>query len=56
VEWLGHECLISAEADGQAFVVRHSGMATNEPGSAMELTVAAGDVHLFDVETTERLT
>ncbi len=56
VEWLGHECLISAEADGQAFVVRHSGMATNEPGSALELTVAAGDVHLFDVETTERLT
>ncbi len=55
VEWLGHECLISVEADGQTFVVRQTGMATDEPGSALALRVGAEAVHLFHAETTERI-
>ncbi|CAN5797787.1 sn-glycerol-3-phosphate ABC transporter ATP-binding protein UgpC [soil metagenome] len=55
VEWLGHECLISVEADGQGFVVRQVGMATNEPGSTVHLSVDPTEVHLFDAETTERI-
>ncbi|QXC62895.1 sn-glycerol-3-phosphate ABC transporter ATP-binding protein UgpC [Aquihabitans sp. G128] len=55
VEWLGHECLISVEADGQTFIVRQSGMATNEPGSTVSLTVDPAEVHLFDADTTERI-
>jgi multiple sugar transport system ATP-binding protein len=55
VEWLGHECLISAEVGGQRFVVRQTGMAGNEVGSTVALRVVPGDVHLFDPDTTERL-
>ena len=55
VEWLGHECLISVEAADQTFTLRQAGMAANEVGSELRLSVAAADVHLFDAETTERL-
>ncbi len=55
VEWLGHECLITVEADDQTFVVRQAGMAADEPGSTLDLTVDPADVHLFDVDTTERI-
>ena len=56
VEWLGHECLISVEADGQLFTLREPGLATYEVGSDLRLSVAPSEVHLFDAETTERLT
>ncbi|MCU1499422.1 MAG: sugar transporter ATP-binding protein [Acidimicrobiales bacterium] len=55
VEWLGHECLISVEAEGQTFIVRQAGMATNAPGSPISLTVDPAHVHLFDAGTTERI-
>ncbi len=55
VEWLGHECLIACEADGQAFTVRHVGQASQQPGDEITLAVADDNVHLFDPETTERI-
>jgi multiple sugar transport system ATP-binding protein len=55
VEWLGHECLISAEVGGQRLIVRQAGMAENEVGSTVGLRVAPLDVHLFDPGTTERI-
>ncbi len=55
VEWLGHECLISGLAGEQKFIVRQAGMATNAPGSALSLSVDAAEVHLFDADTTERI-
>jgi len=56
VEWLGHECLITAETGGQSFIVRQAGMSTLEVGSTVKLSAGAADVHLFDPETTGRLT
>ena len=56
VEWLGHECLITAETGGQTFIVRQAGMSASEAGSTVKLAAAATDVHLFDPETTGRLT
>ena len=35
--------------------LRQAGMAANEVGSELRLSVAPADVHLFDVDTTERL-
>ncbi|MBA3282339.1 MAG: sn-glycerol-3-phosphate ABC transporter ATP-binding protein UgpC [Acidimicrobiia bacterium] len=55
VEWLGHECLIAAEADGQAFTVRQAGLAANAADSALSLKVDPVNVHLFDAETGERV-
>ena len=55
VEWLGHECLISVAADGQDFMVRQSGMSTDQAGSELRLFVHPTNVHLFHAETSERL-
>jgi multiple sugar transport system ATP-binding protein len=55
VEWLGHECLISAEVGGERFVVRQAGMADNEVGSTVRLHVPPRGVHLFDPDTTGRI-
>ncbi|MCU1358466.1 MAG: sugar transporter ATP-binding protein [Acidimicrobiales bacterium] len=55
VEWLGHECLISANAGDQPLIVRQVGMALDEAGSSLRLSAAPGDVHLFDPETTVRI-
>jgi len=55
VEWLGHECLVSAQVAGQPLIVRLAGMATNEVGSSVNLSAPAGDLHLFDPDSTERL-
>ena len=55
MEWLGHECLISVEADGQLFTLREPGLASYAVGSDLRLSVAAAEVHLFDADTTERL-
>jgi hypothetical protein len=43
-------------AEGQTFTVRQAGMAVNEADSAIDLSVQPADVHLFDPDTTERLT
>ena len=56
VEWLGHECLIFAGVGEQAIIVRVAGMADLAPGGELRLRVEPGGVHLFDAETTERLT
>jgi ABC-type sugar transport system ATPase subunit len=55
VEWLGHECLISAEVGGERFTIREAGMATNEAKSTLRLSVAPDHVHLFDPDTAERI-
>ena len=55
VEWLGHECLVSVEVDGQLVALREPGLATYEVGSNLRLSVVATEVHLFDADTTERL-
>ncbi len=55
VEWLGHECLISAALGDHSITVRQAGMAANEAGSLLSVTIAPEHVNLFDVETTERL-
>ena len=55
VEWLGHECLVSVEVDGQLVTLREPGLATYEVGTDLRLSVAATEVHLFDSDTTERL-
>ena len=56
VEWLGHECLISAVAGDEPLIVRQVGMAANEVGGSLHLAADAANVHLFDAATTERLT
>ena len=55
VEWLGHECLISATVGDQALIVRQVGMSPSEAGSSLKLSAQAIDVHLFDPDTTELL-
>ena len=55
VEWLGHECLISASLGDQSLIVRQVGMAPNEAGSSLHLHAAPEHVHLFDPDSTERI-
>jgi ABC-type sugar transport system ATPase subunit len=55
VEWLGHECLLFMVADGQQFVVRQPGVADQSAGDVVNLAVEPEQVHLFDVDTTERI-
>jgi ABC-type sugar transport system ATPase subunit len=55
VEWLGHECLVFADVGGTPIVVREQGMAPNEAGNQLRVTAQPTDVHLFDPETTARL-
>jgi len=56
VEWLGHECLISATIGDQPVILRQAGMAANEAGSSVAVNVAAEHVSIFDAATTERIT
>ncbi|MCB0962187.1 MAG: sn-glycerol-3-phosphate ABC transporter ATP-binding protein UgpC [Acidimicrobiales bacterium] len=56
VEWLGHECLISASIGEEALVIREVGLSQNHAGSTMHLSVDPANVHLFDPTTTERFT
>ncbi len=56
VEWLGHECLIFGTIGEAPVVVRQAGMAAVDAGGTTRLAVDAGDVHLFDPDTTDRLT
>jgi ABC-type sugar transport system ATPase subunit len=56
VEWLGHECLIFGTIGEAPVVVRQAGMAAIDAGGTTRLAVDPGDVHLFDADTTDRLT
>ena len=55
VEWLGHECLISASVGDATVVVREVGMSASAAGNEIRLAVDAADVHLFDPNTTLRI-
>jgi ABC-type sugar transport system ATPase subunit len=54
VEWLGHECLISASVGDATLTIREVGMSASEAGTAIRLAVDPGHVHVFDPTTTER--
>ena len=56
VEWLGHECLVFGAVGEAPVVVRQTGMATVAAGGTARLAVDPDQVHLFDADTTERLT
>jgi len=56
VEWLGHECLVFGTIGGADAVVRQTGMPDVRPGDTAQVAADPGDVQVFDVETTERLT
>jgi ABC-type sugar transport system ATPase subunit len=55
VEWLGHECLISASVGESTVVIREVGMSANEAGNDLRLAVEPTNVHLFDPNTTLRI-
>jgi ABC-type sugar transport system ATPase subunit len=55
VEWLGHECLISASVGESTVVIREVGMSANEAGNDLRLAVDPANVHLFDPNTTLRI-
>jgi multiple sugar transport system ATP-binding protein len=56
VEWLGHERLVICDLAGHQVTVRQSsGAEPVSPGDVLPLTAEAGQVHLFDPDTTERL-
>ena len=56
VEWLGHECLVFGSIGPSPVVVRQVGMTPHEAGGTIRLGVDPANVHLFDPDTTERLT
>ena len=56
VEWLGHECLIACDVGAGQMTVRQVGMSEVEVEDKIRLGADAGDVHLFDRATTERIT
>jgi multiple sugar transport system ATP-binding protein len=55
VEWLGHEFLVSATVGDAPVVVRQSGEAMADVGGTVTIDVEPPHVHLFDPESTERL-
>jgi ABC-type sugar transport system ATPase subunit len=55
VEWLGHECLISASIGDATIVVREVGMSASDAGHDLRLGVDPANVHLFDPNTTLRI-
>jgi multiple sugar transport system ATP-binding protein len=56
VEWLGHECLVFGTIGEAPVVVRQAGMAAVDAEGTTRLTVDPATVHLFDPDTTDRLT
>jgi multiple sugar transport system ATP-binding protein len=56
VEWLGHECLVFGSVGEAPLVVRQTGMSSLHAGGAVRLAADPGDIHLFDPDTTQRLT
>jgi multiple sugar transport system ATP-binding protein len=55
VEWLGHECLVSAKVGDKQLTVRQVGMRPEEAGSTIRVSAPASAVHLFDTNSTGRL-
>jgi len=55
VEWLGHECLISASVGESTIVIREVGMSASETGHDVRLSADPANVHLFDPNTTLRI-
>jgi len=55
VEWLGHECLITATVGDANLTVRQVGMSLSTTGSTLRLSALATHVNLFDPDTTERI-
>jgi ABC-type sugar transport system ATPase subunit len=57
VEWLGHERHVIVDVAGEKVTVRESsaGPAPAE-GDEVRLRADPGEIHLFDPDTTERLT
>jgi multiple sugar transport system ATP-binding protein len=55
VEWLGHECLIMGSVGENPVIVRQVGMVPQEAESTIHLRVDPANVHVFDPETTDRL-
>jgi ABC-type sugar transport system ATPase subunit len=55
VEWLGHECLISAAVGDATIVIREVGMSASEAGQDLRLGADPSNVHLFDPNTTLRI-
>jgi multiple sugar transport system ATP-binding protein len=56
VEWLGHECLVFGSIGSSPVVVRQTGMSTLQAGGTARVAVDPADVHVFDPDTTLRLT
>jgi multiple sugar transport system ATP-binding protein len=55
VEWLGHECLISAKVGDHDVTVREAGLSPYKAGDVIKLSAEPRQVHLFDPDTTNRL-
>lgn len=56
VEWLGHEAVINVEVVGAPIAVRQpADRPMPSVGDSVHLEPVVGHVHLFDLETTERL-
>jgi ABC-type sugar transport system ATPase subunit len=56
VEWLGHERHVLVRIGDERVIVRqHGDDPAPEPGSAWRVTAQPGHLHLFDPDTTERL-
>ena len=55
-EWLGHERLIHTEVDGHRLVVREPGVEPLRLDDRICLDIDPARVHLFDPDTTKRLT
>ncbi len=56
VEWLGHECLIFGSIGPDPVVVRQVGMMPQQAESTVRLSIDPANVHVFDPESTNRLT
>jgi ABC-type sugar transport system ATPase subunit len=56
VEWLGHECLVFGTIGDAPVVVRQTGMAAVQAGDVAPVVPAPDQIHVFDPDTTERLT
>jgi multiple sugar transport system ATP-binding protein len=55
VEPLGSDVFVHGQAAGTTVIARLPGSARVSPGERLDLAVAAGDLHLFDAESGERV-
>ena len=57
IEWLGHESLLSLDlGDDVVVTARQNGIPDEGVGDAVRVSVTPGEVHVFDADSTERLT